>query len=50
MIATGSMSDPYLPLEASPAAHKKGLELIERYGFGASLITKSDLVLRIWTC
>lgn len=46
MIATGSMSDPYLPLEASLRHTRRALELIERYGFGASLITKSDLVLR----
>lgn len=46
MIATGSMSDPYLPLEKTEGLTRKCLEIIYRYGFGVSLITKSDLVLR----
>lgn len=46
MIATGSMTDPYLPLEKTEQLTRRALELIERYGFGATLITKSDLVLR----
>ena len=46
MIGTGSMCDPYLPLEETERLTRRCLELIERYGFGVSLLTKSDLVLR----
>lgn len=46
MIATGSMSDPYLPLEKTEQLTRRSLELIDRYGFGFSVITKSDLILR----
>lgn len=46
MIGTGSMSDPYMPLEAQLEYTRKALLLIEKYGFGAMLITKSDRVLR----
>lgn len=46
MIGTGSMSDPYIPLETELRMTRKSLELIEKYGFGATLITKSDQVLR----
>ena len=46
VISTGSMSDPYQPCERELNLTRRCLELIERYGFGASVITKSDLVLR----
>lgn len=46
MIGTGSMSDPYMPLEKTERMTRTCLELIDRYGFGFSTITKSDLVLR----
>lgn len=46
MISTGSMSDPYQPCEQELMLTRRCLELIDRYGFGASVITKSDLVLR----
>ena len=46
MIGTGSMSDPYMPLENELQYTRKALELIHHYGFGATLITKSDRVLR----
>ena len=46
VISTGSMSDPYQPCEAELRLTQRCLELLERYGFGASVITKSDLVLR----
>lgn len=46
MIATGSMTDPYIPLEMELETVKKALELIYQYGFGATVITKSDRVLR----
>jgi len=46
MIGTGSMSDPYMPLEKELELTRGALQLICHYGFGATLITKSDLVLR----
>ena len=46
VISTGSMSDPYQPCERELGLTRRCLELIGRYGFGASVITKSDLVLR----
>lgn len=46
MIGTGSMSDPYLPLEKELCITRKCLELIYQYGHGVTLITKSNLILR----
>lgn len=46
MIGTGSMTDPYIPLELELQHVRKALSLIERYGFGFTVITKSDRVLR----
>lgn len=46
MIGTGSMTDPYIPLETELRYVRGALELIYKYGFGATLITKSDRVLR----
>ena len=46
MIGFGSMSDPYIPAESSLQLTRQCLEIIARRGFGVSLITKSDLVLR----
>ena len=46
MIATGVMSDPYMPLEKKLGMTRQALELIAKYGFGATVLTKSDLVLR----
>lgn len=46
MIGTGSMTDPYLPIEEDLGLTRGALELIHRYGFGATVITKSDRVLR----
>ena len=46
MIGFGSMSDPYMHCEAELGYTRKALELIEEYGFGVTLITKSDLILR----
>ena len=45
MIGTGSMSDPYMPLEKELKLTRKCLEIIDKYNFGFILITKSDLVL-----
>lgn len=46
MIGTGSMTDPYIPLEEELNYMGKVLKLILDYGFGFTCITKSDLILR----
>ena len=46
MIGTGAMTDPYIPLEMRLEYTRKALLVIEKYGFGVSLLTKSDRVLR----
>ncbi len=46
MIGTGAMCDPYIPAEKELCLMRRCLEIIEKYGFGATLQTKSDLVLR----
>ncbi len=46
IIGFGSMSDPYMPLESKLEYTKRALEVIYKYGFGVSIITKSDLILR----
>ena len=46
MLSTGSMTDPYIPLEEKLGYVRKALTLAERYGFGFTLITKSSRVLR----
>ena len=46
MIGMGSMTDPYIPLEMELEHVRESLKLIERYGFGVTLITKSDRILR----
>ena len=46
MIATGTMSDPYTPVEAGLGMTRRALEVIEKYGCGAAILTKSDLILR----
>jgi DNA repair photolyase len=46
MIGTGAMSDPYIPIETSLEYTRKALSLIEKYGFGVTLQTKSNRVLR----
>jgi DNA repair photolyase len=45
-IGTGSMNDPYMPLEAQVQLTRRALESIAEYGFPVHIITKSDLVLR----
>jgi DNA repair photolyase len=45
-IGTGSMSDPYLPLEAQLSLTGQALQVIAAYHFPVHIITKSDLVLR----
>lgn len=46
MLATGSMTDPYIPLEGKLENVRKALALADQYGFGFTLITKSARVLR----
>ena len=46
MLGTGSMTDPYIPLEKEIGNVRKALSLADQYGFGFTLITKSDRVLR----
>ena len=46
MIGTGAMSDPYMPIEEKLGNMRKCLKVIERYGFGVTMITKSTKVLR----
>lgn len=46
MIGTGSMCDPYLHAEKELGLTRRALELIARYEFGVSILTKSDLIMR----
>lgn len=46
MIGTGSMTDPYIPLEMEIGNVRKALQLIYEHGFGFTVITKSDRILR----
>lgn len=46
MIGTGAMTDPYIPLEESLRHTRRCIELIEEYGFGLSIQTKSNRILR----
>ena len=46
MIGTGAMSDPYTPIERELGQTRRALEVIERYGCGVAIQTKSDLILR----
>ena len=46
MIGTGAMSDPYIPLESQLQMTRKSLELIDKYGFGVAIQTKSARILR----
>jgi DNA repair photolyase len=46
MIGTGSMCDPYMHIETELKMTQKCLELIDNYGFGLAIQTKSDLILR----
>jgi DNA repair photolyase len=46
MIGTGSMCDPYMHIEDKLRLTRKCLEIIDRYGFGLAIQTKSDRILR----
>lgn len=46
MIGTGAMCDPYMQCEEQLKLTRKSLELIDEYGYGLAIQTKSDLILR----
>lgn len=46
MIGTGAMSDPYQHCEETLRLTRKCLEIIRKNGFGATVQTKSDRILR----
>lgn len=46
MIGTGAMCDPYMHCEEELMLTRQCLEIIERYGFGLSIQTKSSRILR----
>ena len=45
-VGLGSMSDPYNPFEEELQLTRHALELLDAYGFGAAIATKSDLIAR----
>jgi DNA repair photolyase len=46
MIGTGAMSDPYIPIIENLHNIRSCLEIIEKYGFGLAIQTKSNLILK----
>jgi len=46
MIHTGSMCDPYIPPEDELRLTRKCLRVIARHGFGLTILSKSDRMLR----
>lgn len=46
MIGTGAMSDPYMHCEENLKLTRRCLELIDYYGYGVAIHTKSDRILR----
>ncbi|MBR5095122.1 MAG: radical SAM protein [Oscillospiraceae bacterium] len=46
MIGTGSMSDPYMHCEEELGLTRRCLEIVRDQGFGATVLTKSDRILR----
>lgn len=45
-IGTGSMNDPYMPVEKKMELTRGALKLIKKYRFPVHIITKGDLVVR----
>jgi len=45
-IGTGSMNDPYMPVEKQYNLTRQSLEVIRQFRFPVHILTKSDLVLR----
>ncbi len=46
VVGVGSMSDPYNPFEEELLLTRHALTLLEAYGFGVAVATKSDLIVR----
>lgn len=46
MIGTGAMCDPYMHCEEELQMTRKCLQIIDEYGFGVAIQTKSDRILR----
>ena len=46
IISTGAMCDPYMHCEEELGLTRRCLQLIDRYGFGLAIQTKSDRILR----
>ncbi|MHC1683827.1 MAG: radical SAM protein [Clostridiaceae bacterium] len=46
VVGTGAMSDPYNPFEAKYKLTRSALEAINKFNFGAAIITKSNLITR----
>lgn len=46
MIGTGAMCDPYMHCEENLQLTRRCLEIIDRYGFGVAIQTKSNRILR----
>lgn len=46
VIGTGAMSDPYNPFEKEQCLTRHALELMEAFGFGTAIATKSNLITR----
>lgn len=46
VVGIGAMSDTYNPMEIKHQQTRGALQLISKYGFGVSIDTKSDLILR----
>lgn len=46
VVGVGAMSDTYNPFEQKEQVTRGALQLLEKYGFGVALDTKSSLVLR----
>lgn len=46
VVGTGAMSDPYNPFEKESELTRHALELIDAFGFGAAVATKSALLKR----
>ena len=46
VIGSGAMCDSYNPFERTELVTRHALELMDAFGFGASMLTKSPLILR----
>jgi len=46
VIGTGAMTDPYIPIAENLVNIRACLKVIDKYGYGIAIQTKSDLILR----